>query len=188
MNTTGKLAVAFGASAAAAMMLLSAAWFAGAHAKVKTASRNQAALTVGQSDEGTLQLHLAHSKEGTSLFTEREVWSAWLLQNGRPRPLRGPQAELAIARLAEAAESPAFREFAPLQASSLRTVERRRPLPALANRTIRGLPESLLFFGVIAGMIATLTLRRRRFAPGSCPACGYDLHGAPTPTCPECGA
>lgn len=42
---------------------------------------------------------------------------------------------------------------------------------------------------LLAGTVAiALILPRRRFAPGTCRACGYDLRGAAHKVCPECGA
>jgi hypothetical protein len=55
----------------------------------------------------------------------------------------------------------------------------------------RGFALDAAFFGAIVFVLWTAPgpIRRRlRQARGHCPACGYNLKGAPTPTCPECGA
>jgi hypothetical protein len=47
------------------------------------------------------------------------------------------------------------------------------------------------FYGILAFLLwsAPGAIRRhRRRARGRCPACGYDLKGAPTAMCPECGS
>ncbi len=55
------------------------------------------------------------------------------------------------------------------------------------------------FFGLVAwgvvclvllpvALCALLWLRRRRFPPGHCQRCGYDLTGNVSGRCPECGA
>lgn len=36
-------------------------------------------------------------------------------------------------------------------------------------------------------LMALYSWLNRRFPPGHCPACGYDLRGSPSGVCPECG-
>jgi hypothetical protein len=51
-------------------------------------------------------------------------------------------------------------------------------------------PSNPFWIPVIVTGVATLLcwkIRRRRFAPGHCQACGYNLTGNVSGRCPECG-
>jgi hypothetical protein len=74
--------------------------------------------------------------------------------------------------------------------------------PAAGSRAIRkpllglspmwpGFAADTAFYGSIAfslWLAGTALHRRQRRAQNRCPRCGYDMTGAPSPTCPECGS
>jgi hypothetical protein len=61
-----------------------------------------------------------------------------------------------------------------------------RPVGLVLNPIIVGGGLWLLLFGVPIGWRRLRGRRRRK--QGACPACGYDLRGATSTLCPECGA
>jgi len=86
-------------------------------------------------------------------------------------------------------DGPEIRSSSSLVAVSLGTFGLEWPVASFDRNgfTYLSIPFWTCFLPLAALTAIAWTQRPRRFRPGECPSCGYDLRGNTAQTCPECG-